>query len=238
VRALSRIAKPNTLAGRALYRILRWLHPGINEQHRLSRLAGRAGYWADMQVYVFGFLTRMGLRPWHTLLDIGCGPLSGGLPLIRYLEPGRYVGVDLLEDTVAEARRQIAKHGLENRRPEVHVSRTFGRDELDGRVFDFIWASQVMYHLVPDDLRALLAQVAARLAPGGRFYGDILDQSVSTAGRYWRGFAFHVHDPEAIAAAAAGLGLAMRRLGRVEEFGFPLPGRLRLSSMLELCRDA
>src|SRR5271165_3310432 len=42
----------------------------------------------------FELLKREGCRPNSKVLDIGCGCLHAGIPLIQYLEKGNYVGVD------------------------------------------------------------------------------------------------------------------------------------------------
>ena len=40
------------------------------------------------------FLKSQGLEPHHTLLDVGCGSLRGGMWIMAYLNPGCYVGID------------------------------------------------------------------------------------------------------------------------------------------------
>src|SRR5437667_11270715 len=42
----------------------------------------------------FHLLTSLGLRDFHTLLDIGCGSLRLGRLAIPYLRPGRYHGLE------------------------------------------------------------------------------------------------------------------------------------------------
>ena len=47
-----------------------------------------------------------GLKPEHKLLDVGCGPLRGGIKFINYLEPGNYYGVDKRADVIDESNRR------------------------------------------------------------------------------------------------------------------------------------
>src|SRR5262249_52364147 len=43
----------------------------------------------------FELLKREGCRPDSKVLEIGCGNLHAGVPLMQFLEKGRYVGMDL-----------------------------------------------------------------------------------------------------------------------------------------------
>src|SRR5262245_52171544 len=73
------------------------------EQARLESMVGPPGAWQATARFQLAFLRRMGLRPSHRVLDIGCGPLRGGLPLIRYLDRGRYTGIEVRGEALAEA---------------------------------------------------------------------------------------------------------------------------------------
>ena len=49
-------------------------------------------------------LVGLGLRPGHAVLDYGCGSLWIGEALIEYLDAGRYIGLDVVEDFWRESR--------------------------------------------------------------------------------------------------------------------------------------
>ena len=55
-------------------------------------LAG--GMWEEIGKLQFDFMMQQGLKPHHVLLDIGCGPLRGGVYFIKYLDKGNYLGID------------------------------------------------------------------------------------------------------------------------------------------------
>src|ERR1017187_10183961 len=112
------------------YAILRRFHPRYREQYRLETLVGPGMVWDQLKQYQFNILTRLGLKPEHSLLDIGCGPLTVGLRLISYLNKGNYVGVDLRPQPLIEAYRLIAKYSLVHQNPTFINSTTFGKDEL------------------------------------------------------------------------------------------------------------
>jgi SAM-dependent methyltransferase len=207
-----------------VYGVLRRVVPSVKEQYRLGRMIGPIGYWDEIRAYQIGFHRRMGLEPHHRLLDIGCGPLPGGLAFIDYLEAGNYCGVDVSLEAIEEGRRQVAKAGLAEKDPTLVVSSTFGRDELDGRTFDYVWASQILYHLDESGIAALLQQVSRRLEPGGVFHGDIIGKPERIGpDSQWNGYTFHLHTLEGLDRAAREHGLRATALGGLREFGYP-PG--------------
>ncbi|HXG47860.1 MAG TPA: hypothetical protein VNO52_09560, partial [Methylomirabilota bacterium] len=79
--------------------------PGLRERHILESMVGPVGAWDELQAYQLRVLQANGLRPEHRLLDIGCGPLQGGVAFIGYLAPGHYVGVDRSTRNLAAAYR-------------------------------------------------------------------------------------------------------------------------------------
>ena len=68
-------------------------------------------------------------RQHHQLLDLGCGTLRGGLPLIGYLSAGNYTGIDVRAEIIEEALRELEEAGLEQRYPRIsHVDSLAGLD--------------------------------------------------------------------------------------------------------------
>jgi SAM-dependent methyltransferase len=192
------------------------------------------GKWTELQDYQISFLKKMGLRPHHHLLDIGCGPISGGLVTIPYLETGHYVGIDIRKKAIAEALVQVSKNKLILKEPSLYVSTTFGADELGERQFDYIWASQILYHIPKTLIDTLFLQIARRLKPGGRFYGDVIEYPGFRDGMSWHEFPFIAHSPDTLHEVACRAGLALAYIGKLEEFGYPNDVDLKLNDMLEL----
>jgi SAM-dependent methyltransferase len=189
------------------------------EEHRLEHLVGAPGAWKATQTFQFEFLTAMDLSTSDNLLDVGCGPLRAGLVLIEYLGTGKYVGLDLRPSVVEEAERQIAKRGLDHKKPQVLVSSSFGRDELVDRRFEVVWAFQVLYHLEDHLVDECLAQVFRRLKPSGAVaYANVNPHTPS--GR-WKQFPFHQRTVEFYQDAGRRSGLKVEVLGELGDFGFP-----------------
>ena len=215
--------------------ILRRMVTSVKERERLERMIGPVGYWHKIQQYQFNFLCTMGLKPYHSLLDIGCGPLSGGLVFIPYLEPGNYAGIDIRSESITEAYIQLAKANLAHKNPFLAVSTTFGRDELLERKYDYIWASQMLYHLDEKQLDTLFQQLSYRLKPGGKFYGDVLDENVNiTSSCKWYEFSYYLHSPVLLSDIADKYGLEATCYGRIISFGYPAIGNLQNNYVFEL----
>ena len=59
--------------------LLAKLNPFDQDQYYFERLVGPLGIWPHLQQYQFNALTRLGLKPHHSIVDIGCGPITVGL---------------------------------------------------------------------------------------------------------------------------------------------------------------
>lgn len=209
-------------AKRLQYAIHRRISKTVRQRHYLDNLVGPIGYWEPLQAYQFEFLKTMGLKPHHSLLDIGCGPLQGGIKLIEYLECNHYTGIDLRPKTVTEAYRQVVRHDLAHKNPALVMSDSFGRHELPDRTFDFFWISQLLYHLSLDQVEDLFFQVASQMKPTSVFFGDIIDYKPPSApGIYWQEFKYHRHQPEDLESTADNAGLSLTILGQTGDFGYP-----------------
>jgi SAM-dependent methyltransferase len=97
-----------------------------------------------------------------SLLDIGC--FAGSfLSLVPQSQFARQVGVDILHSQVEYARARYGTRFREFR----HLADLSDLGNVS-EVFDCITAIELIEHLAPNEVRDLLAQVARKLAPGGR----------------------------------------------------------------------
>ena len=94
------------------------------------------GLWQEIGDLQFEFLMRNGLAAHHTLIDIGCGALRCGIPIIRYLDCGNYFGLDINSSLIEAARSELANEGLTNKHPQLLVNEKFDFGRF-GVHFDF-----------------------------------------------------------------------------------------------------
>lgn len=213
---------------------MRALVPGWREHHRLEAMVGPLGFWHELQRYHLNLLQKNGLKPGHTLLDIGCGPLQGGEAFIKYLEKDGYTGIDIDPLRIDAARSQVARHRLEAKHPRLYVSSSFGENELGEQTFDYMWASQILYYFNDEMMGKLLTMIRRRLRPGGKFLGDVFSvdhyefRYPENAGRYIQ------HTPESLTTICERYGLKVRALGTIENFGYPRRLSLRTNPLYEI----
>jgi len=135
------------------------------------------GMWETIGQLQFDYLVEHGLKPHHYLLDVGCGPLRGGIHFIRYLEPGRYYGVEKDRHKLAAGRDvEIARHGLAEKDAQLFLMENFDFRALR-RTFDYALAQSVFTHLPINKIIRCVVNMDYVLAPGGKFYATFYENS-------------------------------------------------------------
>jgi len=193
-------------------------------ERRLELLRGPAGAWRiDREVQVRA-LEKLGLRSEHDLLEIGCGPLQAGAPLIRYLDPGRYTGVDISAERLAAARDVIRYFHLEGREPRLIRSDDFGLDELEPGSFDRVWSFHVVIHFPLPKVARYLNAVATLLRPNGIgwFSAWVTPEPMPFSQRgSWLEFPVTEAGEDFFRGRALEAGLECTSLGTLESWGLP-----------------
>ena len=103
------------------------------------------------------------------VLDLGCGPATQ-LAQIAALHPQtRFLGIDLSDEMLDRARRQVSKQGLTN--VEVRNDSMTQLASVPDSSVDGVISTMALHHLpTPDDLDACFRQIARILRPGGAIY--------------------------------------------------------------------
>lgn len=180
-------------------------------------LVGLPEAYEQKQRFQFDFLIRAGLKPNHTFLDIGCGVLRGGLPVINYLDARRYVGVDLNAEAISIGIDQVRKKGLEDKHPSlIHVKGALSDCVLPFEV-DIAWAFSVLIHMTDDHVQDCLRFTRSVLTPGGVFYANVNFGDAEDG--VWREFPVKWRSFRYFEECAQREGLAVRDLGSLESFG-------------------
>ncbi|MCM3879424.1 MAG: class I SAM-dependent methyltransferase [Vicinamibacterales bacterium] len=133
------------------------------------------GLWDEVGRLQLDFMVSQGLEPHHTFLDVGCGCLRGGVHFLRYLDDGKYYGLEaqqwLLDAAVQE---EVPRHGVADR-----TFQLLCRDDFDltsfGASFDYAIAQSVFTHQPWNTILRCLWNVGAALKPNGRFYATFFE---------------------------------------------------------------
>ncbi len=215
---------------------LREYIPVLKEKHRLELMVGPLGYWKELQKYQLNTLISNGLKPEHRLLDIGCGPLQGGIAFIKYLDKNNYYGIDIKQDSLNAGMSQIKKYKLEYKKPFITLSDSFGRQELNGTKFHFAWASQVLYYFDDQKITTLMKFLSDSLEDNGRFLGDIIGPK-----HYEFRFKEHnwfLHTADSLNNIAKNYNLKVQNLGEIENYGYPARLSLKTNHLIMISKNA
>ena len=142
-----------------------------NKELRHS-MVGPAKLWKMKRDFQIHFLRSMKLAPEHYLLDIGCGTLRGGVPIIQYLQESHYYGIEVREDTLDEGRSELEEEALIYKKPKLVQFTDISQLTFD-RKFDFIWAYSVLIHMSDDVLGNTFDFVQKHLSKDGAFYANV-----------------------------------------------------------------
>lgn len=186
--------------------------------YRRHSMVGVTRYWRQKRDFQIRFL-RMnggGLRPEHYFLDIGCGTLRGGIPLINYLQTGHYCGIEVRKHILEEARKELQQHNLEKKNPTLLHTEDISRLRLN-RKYDRIWAFSVLIHMDDNTLKGTLDFVRRHLTDDGVFYANVNTTEIPAG--TWNGFPMVWRPLEFYRGKCEESGLILHNLGGMKNLG-------------------
>jgi len=203
---------------------------------RRQEMVGPGYLWRMKQDFQIAFLKSVGLAPEQYVLDLGCGVLRGGLPMIEYLDEGHYYGIESRKAVLDEGVKALHERGLQRKVPTLLAIDDLSKVEL-GRRFDLIWSFSVLIHMEDRILGDCLSFVSRHLDSHGRMYANVTigkDEDGS-----WQGFPVVTRSREFYKSAAGRHGLELIEVGTLASLGH-LSGAPSQDSqvMLELVRAA
>jgi len=182
----------------------------VSPSARRHAEVGPAFGWKATRDVQLEYLKGKLMRPEHSLLDLGCGTLRGGVPIIRYLQDGHYVGIEARAEVLKTAEQELQDEKLEHKKAELIHSADLSTVEA-GRKFDFIWAHSVLIHMTDEILEDCLTCVAAHLDRSGGFYANV--NLGDTADNTWKEFPIVFRAFQFYSEAAARHGLSCEEIG-------------------------
>jgi SAM-dependent methyltransferase len=114
-------------------------------------------------------LMEEGLEPTATLVDLGCGTGRLAVHAIPYLTGGRYIGIDIAQTMLDEARKRVESVIPDPPGRVSWVHQTTPVFALDADSVDMICAFSVFTHMEHEDTYLYLKEALRIVRPGGRF---------------------------------------------------------------------
>jgi SAM-dependent methyltransferase len=118
-------------------------------------------------------LEREGCVRESDVLEVGCGCLNAGVPVMAYLRRGNYVGIEpnrwLLDTAFTDWRVGLLAR---RKRPTFLAVTDFDARPV-GRTYDYVLSHSVLSHCAHWQLEQFLSNVARVVRPGGRIVASI-----------------------------------------------------------------
>ena len=188
----------------------------LSKKEQRHYLVGAAHLWEMKQMFQINFLKENGLKPDEKLIDIGCGTLRGGIPLIKYLNETNYCGLEVRENVLTEGRKELKEEGLENKHPHlVHFS-DFDKLDFEAK-FDKAFAFSVLIHLEDDITEKCFSFVKRNLKKDGVFFANV-NLSTRESGN-WQGFLVMYKELSFYEDLAAKNNLTVQKIGALKDIG-------------------
>jgi SAM-dependent methyltransferase len=123
------------------------------------------------------FMVSEGVQPYHTVMDYGCGFGRTAIPLIRYLDADKFVGVEISKERLRIAEDYVRLEGLTAKRPRWIRSVDLDMNFMPPKSVDLIWSIAVVSHQPLDAVKRWLKACHRILNDGGIIIFDYLDSA-------------------------------------------------------------
>jgi SAM-dependent methyltransferase len=175
-------------------------------------------------------LLQLGLRPDHTVIDVGCGSGRLAKALVPHLAQGHYGGTDVVDELLQFAAQGCPAHWRFERVEELRIP--FPDDHADFACF-----FSVFTHLLPEESFCYLREASRVVKPGGRIVLSFLEYADNWGifEQTWHAVARGSRTPhinmflgrDALQAWADHLGLKVLELRGASERSIPLSRPIR-----------
>ncbi len=112
------------------------------------------------------FLLKHGLKPGDLTIDYGCGSLRLAPPLIDFLEPGKYWGMDLAQDFLDFGRAHLSPELTQAKRPRLDVISDDVVQRARSEAPRYIISWHVCSKIPENRLDAYIGNIVTMMTPG------------------------------------------------------------------------
>lgn len=144
------------------------LYDSYAQQVKVREVVGE-GDFDEMGQVELDLLRMEGLRPNHTLVDLGCGVGRLAVHAIPTLVGGTYIGIDISETMLKRAKERLREAVPEPPCRVEWVKQTTSDFQLPEHSVDMICAFSVFTHMEHEDSYRYLKDALRIVRPGGRF---------------------------------------------------------------------
>lgn len=152
-------------------------------------LVGPADKYDLVGAMQFKVLTDLGLREYHSMLDLGCGSLRGGRFFIPYLLPSRYYGIEPNVNLLCNGVKEEIGQSLINIKTPVFDHNDQYDMKVFGKKFDYILAQSIFSHAPEKDILKCLSQLKDVLYDNGIMVATFFVDQEDYKGTNWTGIA-------------------------------------------------
>jgi SAM-dependent methyltransferase len=208
-----------------------------DQEFKRHALIGSGRSWQEKRDWQIAFLRGHGVTPSATFVDIGCGTLRGGLPVIEMLDRGHYTGIEVRPRILEEARAELAAHpDAAAKEPKLFLSEGF---PTLGRVgpFDFAWGFSVLIHMSDAIVEECFQFVGRELSETGVFWANLRIGERIPDRRTRADFPVVTRPQEFYAGLAQAAGLTTLDLGTLSSLGYTIDDGGASHHMLQFSRS-
>lgn len=192
------------------------LAPFMSVKAKRHLLVGPSSLWKMKQDFQIKFLKQRGLLPIHKFIDIGCGTLRGGIPLINYLNIDNYYGIDVRQEALNEGKKGLEEEGLIFKNPNLIFFKDFNLLDL-GVKFDIMFSFSVLFHLEDSIVKSCFEFIARHISDDGVLYANVNDKTQSQG--KWLEFPVVYRGVDFYNDLAKDNNLSMKIIGTLKELG-------------------
>jgi SAM-dependent methyltransferase len=164
---------------------------GVGAYSESSLITGTGKYstdrFAQRGFSKFVALREWNLRPDERVIDYGCGSLRVGQHLIRYLDRGNYIGLDVTDAFYRDGLQMLEPGLVEAKAPYLAVIDDALIARLAHNPPDIVLSVAVVMHVPPEELDTFFNRLLRLMGPATRamIHVDVAARELRTAPKSW-----------------------------------------------------